>query len=375
MASFTVKTQAGNRSPLIAAYEGLVARGEIQDDPGQRDILMALDDIRTRLTTSEPTTAGFLEKLFTKTADHQAAEGLYIWGGVGRGKSMLMDLFFTHTPIEDKKRQHFLSFMQVVHSRIHELRKSRSGADPVMTLARDMAKDIKLLCFDELQANDVADATLLFRLFDGLFRNGVTVVSTSNRPPEELYTGEVQKERFDNFIRLIRDHMAVAGIASPNDYRTTKDQSHQPHYYQPLGAPAEQFIKDTLQQLCREPTPVRETIEVQGRTLTFSLYDGHIGRFSFNDLCEKPLGAADYLAITARCDTLVLNDIPLLSPAKRNEAKRFVTLIDALYEARTKVFFTAAAPPERLYPKGDGAFEFKRTVSRLLEMQSEDWGT
>ncbi|MGE3714564.1 MAG: cell division protein ZapE [Alphaproteobacteria bacterium] len=360
-------------SLLIAAYEALIIRDGLTDDPGQRAILMALDDIRCELATEKGEPTGFLDKLFSKSDEHPKAEVLYIWGGDGRGKSMLMDLFFTHTPLEKKKRQHFHAFMQDVHARIHELRKNRSGADPVRQLAKQMAAETRLLCFDELQAHDVADATLLFRLFDGLFNHGVTVVATSNRPPESLYTGEVQKERFDNFIHLIREHMAVATLDGPGDYRSTKEESTERRYFSPLGPAADSFISKTLSRICTEPTPAREILAVQGRNLKFSLYDGHIGRFSFADLCEKPLGAADYLAIAAHCDTIMLTDIPVLSPAKRNEAKRFVTLIDALYEGKNTVFFTAAATPERLYPEGDGAFEFKRTVSRLLEMQSEHW--
>lgn len=362
-------------SPLIEAYNALTASGQLQDDTAQRHILRTLDDIRQRLMVEEAQSATLLEKLFSFAATpDQAPKGLYIWGGVGRGKSMLMDLFFEHTPIKEKRRIHFHQFMQDVHARIHELRQTdrqnAAGADPVVMLSKEMASSIRLLCFDELQADDVADATLLFRLFGSLWSHGMTIVTTSNHPPESLYTGGVQKERFDNFIRLIKEHMQVESLDSPRDYRERQEADSERRYFYPLGPAAEAFVDGILQSL---GNPTQETLDVKGRTLPFILYNSHIGRFSFAELCEQPLGAADYLAITARCDTIILMDIPQLSTSKRNEAKRFVTLIDALYESKTRLICTAAAAPEQLYPEGDGAFEFRRTVSRLLEMQSEQW--
>lgn len=358
-----------SQNTISSAYKARVASGELTADIAQAQIAGALDMLLAKLVSDEP--VSFLSKLFGDVPE--APKGLYIWGGVGRGKSMLMDLFYEHAPITAKRRVHFHVFMQEMHARIHVLRQDQCGADPVLQLAKDIANETQLLCFDEMQAHDVADATLLYRLFEALWERGVVVVSTSNRPPESLYTGEVQKERFGKFIALIKANMVVTPLDSPHDYRTSKEQSQQQRYFSPLGQAANHFIYMTIQRLCKEPTPKRKKIAVQGRELTLNLYDGHIAKFSFASLCEKPLGAADYLAITQHCDTLILCDIPLLSPEKRNEAKRFVTLIDTLYEAKTLLFFTAAAQPDGLYPEGHGAFEFKRTVSRLNEMQSAEW--
>jgi cell division protein ZapE len=357
---------------LALRYEQMVAEGAITDDPGQRKVLAALEELCLQLKEAQRT-RGFFRK------GPVMVRGLYIWGNVGRGKSMLADLFFDYAPVERKRRVHFHAFMQEVHARIHQLRQdgskvSKDGADPVMLLARDIAQEVSLLCFDELQATDVADATLLYRLFDGLFAAGVTIVSTSNHPPATLYTGEIQRERFSRFITLIEQQMQVIALSSPADYRLMQRKSLQVSYFSPLGAAAEAFVEQVLRRLCEQPVPERDTIVVQGRRLEMTVYDDTIGRFTFHELCETALGAADYLALVKRLDTVILTGVPVLTPQKRNEAKRFVTLIDTLYESKTKLVCTAAAPPQELYPAGDGSFEFQRTVSRLMEMQSAAYG-
>lgn len=286
---------------------------------------------------------------------------------------MLMALFFDHVPVQKKRRVHFHAFMQEVHSRIHKLRQEGLG-DPVEMLAQQIAAETSLLCFDELQATDVADATLLYRLFSSLFAAGVIIVSTSNRPPAELYTGGVQRERFGKFIALIKERMDVLSLDSQEDYRHKQAKSLQRVYFHPLGPGADAFITDTLANLgLAGISPAKATLAVQGRETLFTLYGPATARFNFRELCGSALGPADYLALARRLDTLILTDIPRLPAEKRNEAKRFVTLIDALYEYQVQLICTAEGPPESIYAEGDGAFEFKRTVSRLAEMQSEKY--
>jgi cell division protein ZapE len=362
-------------SPLRAAYDQLVEGRRIRDDAAQREVLLALEGVSSRLLSKR--SGGLLKK---KVA--APAQGLYIWGNVGRGKSMLMDLFFQNIPVEKKRRVHFHAFMQEVHARIHKIRQESQrghahlkggGADPVATLAKEISAETSLLCFDELQAHDVTDATLLYRLFHGLFEGGVTIVSTSNHPPASLYTGGIQRERFAKFIALIEEKMNVASLSSPKDYRRTQIKSLETSYVWPLGAKADAFIAETLARLTGGAAAAKSRLAVGKRSLTYTSYDGSIGRFTFAELCETALGPADYLAIARKLDTVILTGVPELPPEKRNEAKRFVTLIDALYEHKVKLLVTAAAPPERIYAQGDGSFEFQRTVSRLMEMQSANW--
>ena len=360
---------------LSARYESLVESGEIKADPAQREVLSLMEGLNSMLGQHNKVPARGLGRLLGKTA--AMPRGIYIWGNVGRGKSMLMNIFFEQAPVAKKRRVHFHAFMQEVHGRIHQLRKDgqrgKDGSDPVVVLAQQIAAETSLLCFDELQATDVADATLLYRLFQGLFAGGVVVVSTSNHPPGSLYTGGVQRDRFAKFIKLLEAHMQVASLSSPLDYRHLQIKNLQQTYVYPLGEKADQFIADTVKQLGGDSKPRKKSIQVHGHSLTFPLYDNSIGLFAFSDLCEKALGAADYLALAKMLDTVILTHIPALPPEKRNEAKRFVTLIDALYEHKVRLICTAEVPPEQIYNSGDGAFEFQRTVSRLAEMQSAAW--
>ncbi|MDE3060867.1 MAG: AFG1 family ATPase [Pseudomonadota bacterium] len=357
------QASAAPDASLQARYDRQVTAGCIKDDAAQRNVLALLEDLAGGLGQKS------LARLFRKP---EARRGLYIWGNVGRGKSMLMEMFFEAVPLEKKRRVHFHAFMQEVHARIHRLRQEGRG-DPVALLAQQLAQEASLLCFDELQATDVADATLLYRLFSGLFEAEVVVVSTSNHPPANLYTGGVQRERFAKFITLIEEKMQVAALSSPADYRQMQMKSLEQVYFYPLGAAAEAFVAGVIERICASSKPKSDTLAVHGRTTMFSLYDESIGRFTFRELCESALGPADYLALAGRLDTLILTNIPRLSPEKRNEAKRFVTLIDALYEHKVKLIATAAAPPQELYSEGDGTFEFQRTVSRLVEMQSQQY--
>ncbi len=366
------KNELMTSSELLAGYERAMESGELRDDPAQRRVLEKLGNVLAALSPAQHKRSFSIVSLWSKPAKSEA-RSLYIWGQVGRGKSMVMDLFFNSAALPQKRRVHFHAFMQEVHARIHELRqdgaRGKSGADPVIALAREIATETKLLCFDELQATDVADATLLYRLFAELFEQRVVIVSTSNRPPAELYTGGVQKERFDKFVALIESQMEIAALDSDTDYRGTKTPSHRRTFHYPLDESASTFIASWT----GEKQAVQGNIAVMGRKLPFKLYGSDIGRFTFSDLCEKPVGAADYLAIAKQLKMLILTDIPKLAAEKRNEAKRFVTLIDALYEHKVKLIATAEVPAEKIYDSGDGSFEFKRTVSRLNEMQSESW--
>jgi cell division protein ZapE len=361
---------------LALRYDQMVAGGTIHNDDTQRVILDALQALSHQLNrhAAAPPRPRLLHRILGRKGAAAAPPGIYIWGNVGRGKSMLMDLFFENAPVTRKRRVHFHAFMQEVHQRIHQLR-SQPGyrGDPVAQLARDIAHETRLLCFDELQATDPADASLLHRLFSGLFDHHAVIVSTSNHPPASLYTGGVQRERFAKFIALIEDKMQVLALSSSSDYRMTQIKSLRKLYFYPLGKEANRFIDDIIASVAADDKPQQGTLSVHGRTTRFTLYGQSIGRFTFAELCQKNLGAADYLALARRLDTVIITGIPELSPEQRNEAKRFVTLIDALYEHKVRLICTASVPPEGLYKGGDGSFEFRRTASRLAEMQSAQY--
>ena len=391
---------------LLANYEQLVATGKIQNDEAQREILALLQNVLDGFSPAKR--LPLLKKRVEKP------QGVYIWGNVGRGKSMLMDLFFLNAPMQDidellfhqselsmasrrsvdnymskarpaesdamrekkkvyKRRIHFHAFLQEVHAHIHEIRKKGLG-DPVALLAKQIASETTLLCFDELQATDIADASILYRLFEGLFANNVCIISTSNRPPEELYTGGVQAERFLNFINLIKQKMQIAPLSSMEDYRYKQGENACKTYHYPLGASADKFVAEIFTSLGASE-PKTDILHIHGRELKIKTYSKKIAIFSFNELCENPLGAADYLAIAKNFPIIIITNIPALPPEKRNEAKRFITLIDTLYEHKTKLFITAQTLPEKIYDHGDGSFEFYRTVSRLIEMQSANYST
>ncbi len=359
------------RPNLNKSYQQLVIEGRIQNDAAQQKLLSLLQEVLDNLLAPQK------KSFFKKVKPVGKAKSLYIYGNVGRGKSMLMDLFFAGVPEHHKhikkRRVHFHAFMQEVHSRIHKLRQEKAD-DPVAVLASEIAKETQLLCFDELQATDVADATLLYRLFEGLFVCGVCVVSTSNRPPAALYTGGVQAERFIEFIRLIEEKMTVAALSSPDDYRYQQGRNQMEYYCYPLGYDADDFVAKTLKKLGVKENYHTETLIVHGRQIAFKAYNKKIGYFTFNELCAEMLGAADYLALARRLDVVIITNIPKLKLEQRNEAKRFVTLIDTLYEHKVRLICTAEVTVEEVYEEGDGAFEFKRTVSRLVEMQSENYG-
>ena len=304
-----------------------------------------------------------------------AKQGLYIFGAVGRGKSMLMDLFFAAAPVEKKRRVHFHAFMQEVHASIFAWQRETDGdrESVIPDLAREISQNSWLLCFDELQVTDIADAMILGRLFRALFDLGVVVVTTSNRAPDDLYKDGLQRERFLPFIAEIKQRLDLLELDSSRDYRLGRKKGMQV-YFTPLDG-AEARLDDAFAKLTGGKSGQPAPMTVLGRTWQVPRAADGVARFSFDELCSGTFGPADYLALATHYHTLVLDAVPILSPANRDSAKRFVTLIDSLYEHKVTFLCSAQAAPEVLYPEGDGSFEFQRTVSRLMEMQSVEYLT
>jgi cell division protein ZapE len=285
---------------------------------------------------------------------------------------MLLDLFVEAAPVAAKRRVHFQPFMLEVHARLNALRAERPSEDPLAALVRELAARIRLLCLDELEVRDIADATILGRLFQGLLDGGVVIVATSNLAPERLYEGGLNRELFLPTIALLRARLEIVALDGPVDYRLER-LAELPVYLSPLGPETEQKLERILAVLADGRALAPETLDVAGRPLLVPAAAGPLARFDFLALCARPLGAADYLALTQRFRVIVLEGVPLLTPDRRNEARRFVTLVDALYERKVILVATAEAEPEALYPEGEGAFEFRRTVSRLREMRTREW--
>ena len=348
---------------LIAEYDTLVNAGTVTDDAAQKAALPEFERIRAALAA--PVKRGFFRKAPTPP------KGLYLWGGVGRGKSMLMDFFVSHVTVP-ARRVHFHAFMQEIHASMHEARK-RGVDDAIAPVATDIAASVRLLAFDEMQITDITDAMIVGRLFEALFAAGVLVVTTSNRVPDDLYKDGLNRQLFLPFISLLKEHMVVWELSSPTDYRQDR-LAGSPTYFTPLGSDASAQMNSVWKDFTGGDTAPLDLL-VNGRTVTLSQYRSGVGRANFFDLCAKPLGPADFLVIANACKVLMIDDIPMLSRSNFNEAKRFVTLIDTLYEAQVRLICSAAAKPEMLYLEGEGTFEFERTASRLREMQSEDWAS
>ncbi|WP_298726366.1 cell division protein ZapE [uncultured Ferrovibrio sp.] len=367
---------------LLDTYRAKVASGILANDPAQALAAEKLELLSRRLQHYKPGGGdeGWLQRLSFGRKREPAPQGLYIYGEVGRGKSMLMDLFFEAAPVEQKRRVHFHAFMQDVHAEIFRYRqlpsdnpeKKKGGDDPIKPTAKKIARQAWLLCFDEFQVSDVADAMILGRLFEKLFDRGVVVVATSNRAPDDLYQGGLNRQLFLPFIALFKEKLDVLHLAAQRDYRLQR-LSREKVWFSPLGPASDAALDRAWNLLTDDARGEPGSLEVLGRKLAIPRQARGVARFAFADLCEAALGPADYLAIARHFHTVMIDGIPTLSPAKRNEAKRFVTLIDTLYEAKVKLLASAEAPPETLYPTGDGAFEFQRCVSRLNEMQSEDY--
>jgi cell division protein ZapE len=354
-------------------YRSRCAAGQIRADPEQRRAADRLQKLYEELGRSRPTARrGWLSRLGLGDAvADEPPRGFYLWGPVGRGKSMLMDLFFATAPVERKRRVHFHAFMLEVHARIERERRARTR-EPVPRVAADIAGEAQLLCFDEFQVNDIADAMILERLFRALLAAGVVIVATSNRRPDRLYENGLQRDRFLPFIAFIEERLDIVELDSGRDYRLARMQGRRV-YYHPLDAVAERALADAFAELTDGAPGDSETLTVMARPLLVPRAARNVAWFDFEALCARPLAAADYLALTDRYGALILSGIPRLGPRQRNEAQRFHILIDTLYEARTLFIASAEVPPDQIYVEGDGAFEFQRTVSRLMEMQSEDY--
>lgn len=345
-------------------YRARVADGSLTADPAQEGFLDELERVRAAMAAPAPK-----KGLFRKSPEPE--RGLYMWGGVGRGKSMLMDLLYEAVSAP-KQRRHFHAFMQWVHARMTEARKTGVD-DAIAPVAAELAHDLRFLAFDEMQISDITDAMIVGRLFEALFAAGVTIVTTSNRPPDDLYKDGLNRQLFLPFIALIKERMVVHELASATDYRQGR-LAGSPAYFTPLNREARAQIDLVWHDLTGgQAAPL--VLHVNKRAVTLPHFHNGVARVPFYDLCGKPLGAADYLALAEAVRVLVLEDIPRLGRSNFNEAKRFVTLVDALYEGKVKLICSAAAAPEMLYIEGEGTFEFARTASRLREMQAADWAT
>ena len=365
--------------PVSAWLEAKVEDGALMADPVQMRAAGALDAVVARLDGYDPD-RGLLGLFRDDTP-----RGLYLWGGVGRGKSMLMDLFFRAAPLSPKRRVHFHAFMLDVHGRINAWRKldragrrasphhrRGDGDDPIAPVARSIAAEARLLCFDEFHVTDITDAMILARLFEDLWEAGVVVVATSNRAPQDLYKNGLNRKLFEPFIAMLGEHMEVFDFSGDTDHRL-RQLTAAPVYYTPLGPDTDAAMDAAWRRITAGATMRSTELLVQGRTLVLEHTGSGAARETFQALCERPLGAADYLAVAETFHTLMLDGVPVMGREDRNAAKRFVSLIDALYETRTKLVMSAEAEPAGLYAEGDGAFEFARTVSRLMEMRSEEY--
>jgi len=360
----------------MSRYRARVAEGRLSADPAQALAVEKLQLMHQRLIGYSPrrpkkVSRGLLGFGRKAAKPDVTLTGLYLYGGVGRGKSMLMDLFFENAPLARKRRVHFHAFMQQVHAGIHAARMSGVD-DPVPPVCDEIAEDATLFCFDEVQVSDITDAMILGRLFQGMFERGVVIVATSNRHPDDLYKDGLNRQLFLPFIALLKDRLDIHALEGPIDHRR-RAMATRPAYLHPLGPETDAAVQATWEALTGGAEGAPLDLSVKGRGGRIPRGAAGVGRASFAQLCGQPLGPGDYLAIAGAVRTLVLEHAPRLSRARANEAKRFVTLVDALYEARAGLVMSAEAPPDALYVEGEGAFEFARTASRLHEMQGADW--
>ena len=352
-----------------ADYQDRIESGTIKPDEAQAFVARKLDALAAALESYDPHPAGLLARLIGRK-NGAAPKGLYIQGDVGRGKTMLMDIFYAAATAASKRRVHFHAFMQDIHARLHRAR--RHSKDPLKEVAQTVAAETTLLCLDEMQIADIADAMIVGRLFEILFARGTVVVTTSNLKPADLYTDGLNRQLFVPFIHLIEEKLDVVTLASPTDYRLGRVKGHET-FIHPLSTEADRKLQELWERLTDTERGAPRTLEVLGRQLAIPQAAHGAARFAFADLCEAPLGPPDYLAIAGNFGAVFIEHIPLLTPRYRNPSKRFILLIDTLYDAHTRLVASAAGPPEALYTEGHHVKEFARTVSRLKEMQSASW--
>jgi cell division protein ZapE len=373
------------RGGVLALYRDRLALGALAPDPVQEKAAAVLDDLARRLRKYRPAPVaegfgGWLERLRfgRNVAPVAPPRGLYLWGDVGRGKSMLMDVFHQALATHAKRRVHFHVFMREVHEQLHALRREPHTfakddmGDPLFAVARLIAHDLWVLCLDELEVQDIGDAMIVGRLFTALTDLGVVVVTTSNRHPRDLYKDGLQREKFLPFIDLILTRLDVLHLDAVRDYRLGRLKGAR-LYVTPLGAEADAALKSLFHELAGGAEPHADSLFVKGRTVPVPCSSGNVACFTFADLCEAPLGATDYMEIAARYQTVIVSGIPRMGAEMASAARRFVTLIDVFYDHRVKLVASAAVPPQALYDGEKGGFEFQRTVSRLIEMQAEDY--
>ena len=363
----------------LQRYRALVAEGAVTPDPVQELAAEKLASLANALRSYVPKSGakGWMARFGLSKAGNAAVppQGLYLYGGVGRGKSMLMNLFFETAPTKAKERIHFHAFLRDIHAEVHRRRQLpmyEDEGDPIPGMADGIADNTTLLCLDELEVRDIADAMIVGRLFEKLFERGVVVVATSNRHPDDLYKDGLQRERFIPFIGLIKEKLDLLELEAARDYRLDR-LAGAAVYYTPLGPESDQALDAAWCRLTDDAAPAPDYVSVQGRRITVPAAAHQVARFTFNDLCGQPLGPSDYMAIAAQYSTVLVKDVPSMNEDNKDKARRFVTLIDALYDHRTALICSAAAPPDQLYTGNEGGFEFQRTVSRLIEMQAADY--
>ncbi len=358
------------------------AAGEIHADPVQERIVLRLQSVHDQLTAmaAHPARPGLLARWGLARAPKPVSgpHGLYIWGPVGRGKSMLMDLFFADAPVARKRRVHFHEFMLEVQERLHRRREKLAAegappeADTIVPIAREIAAETQLLCFDEFQVTNIADAMILARLFETLFDQGMTVIATSNRQPDDLYKDGLQRDRFLPFIDLVKQRLEILELGGDQDYRMNRLRNFDA-YLTPLGAWANAKLDEAFRALAAGADGEPRVLRTQGRDVEIPRAAPGVAMAHYLDWCAEPMGAADFLCIAENFHTVIMADIPRMGPDSQDKAARFVTMIDEFYEKKVKFICSAATAPGGLYVDGDGSFEFQRTVSRLMEMQSPEY--
>jgi cell division protein ZapE len=365
------QTDSASEGPL-ALYRARRAAGTLLPDPAQELAVEKLQSLWRALLSYSPNNGdhGWRARLGLRPAADPPPLGLYIHGSVGRGKTTVMDMFFEAATLERKRRVHFYAFMLEVHERIH--RRRREKGDPIGPVAREIAADAILLCFDEFDVTDIADAMILSRLFEALFAEGVVVVATSNRAPDDLYKDGLQRDRFLPFIAFLKQRLDMLELDAIRDYRLARMLGRQV-YFTPADDMAYRALERAFADLTDNASARGMTLLVQNRFVLVPRAAKEVAWFTFDELCKQPLAAADYLAICRRFHTIMLEGIPRLRREQRDAAKRFNIFVDTLYEAHGNLIASAEAPPGELYPEGDGTFEFQRTISRLIEMQSANY--